>query len=70
LINENSFRLKFSDLIIDDKDLIFSNNKNEIFSVSLNNGLVNWKQNINSIVMPIVIDRYILVFQTKDIYLL
>ena len=33
--------------------LIFSNNRNEFYSLSLNNGLINWKQDINSNVRSI-----------------
>jgi len=58
-IFENAFRLKFSDLVIDDENLFFSNNKNEFYSVALSNGVINWKQNINSSVRPIIINNLI-----------
>jgi outer membrane protein assembly factor BamB len=58
-IYENAFGLKMSDLVIADQDLIFSNNKNEFYSISLLRGVLNWKQNINSNVRPVIIKNII-----------
>ena len=46
-IYENAFNLVLSDLVGQGDSLIFSNNRNEFYSLSLNNGLINWKQDIN-----------------------
>ena len=46
-IYENAFNLILSDLVAQGDSLIFSNNRNEFYSLSLNNGLINWKQDIN-----------------------
>ena len=52
-IYENAFNLILSDLVAQGDSLIFSNNRNEFYSLSLNNGLINWKQDINSNVRSI-----------------
>ena len=52
-IYENAFNLVLSDLVGQGDSLIFSNNRNEFYSLSLNNGLINWKQDINSNVRSI-----------------
>ena len=53
-ILENAFSLVSSDLVIGNSEIIFSNNRNEFFSLNLNNGSINWKQNINSVVKPVL----------------
>ena len=55
----NLFSLKMSDLVISGEDFFFSNNKNEIYSINLINGILNWKQNINSSVRPVIINDLI-----------
>ena len=52
-IYENSFSLITSDLVAKNNNLIFSNNRNEFYSMSLMNGVMNWKQDINSSVRPV-----------------
>ena len=52
-IYENAFNLILSDLVAQGDSLIFSNNRNEFYSLNLNNGLINWKQDINSNVRSI-----------------
>ena len=37
----------------------FSNNKNEFFSIDINDGLFNWKNKINSNLRPTVIGKYL-----------
>ena len=39
--------------------MFFSNNNNEFYSLNKNNGFLNWKQNINSDVRPILTDNMI-----------
>ena len=53
-ILENAFSLVSSDLVIGNSEIFFSNNRNEFFSLNLNNGSINWKQNINSVVKPVL----------------
>ena len=52
-IYENAFNLVLSDLVARGDNLIFSNNRNEFYSLNLNNGLINWKQEVNSNVRSI-----------------
>ena len=58
-IYESAFQLKTSDLIVFNKSILFSNNKNEFFSIDLDTGTLIWKQKINSIVRPTAIDNLI-----------
>ena len=53
-----------SDLVSINNDLVFSNNRNEFFSINLTNGVVNWKQEINSSVMPLFYSK--LIFSISD----
>ncbi len=59
LLAENSFMVKNSDLILYKDSLYFSNNNNNFFSISLNNGVINWKQNVHSNLRPTAIDDLI-----------
>ena len=59
IIYENAFNLVLSDLVAQGDNLIFSNNRNEFYSISLNNGIINWKQDINSNVRSIFYNDYI-----------
>ena len=56
---EDSFSLKTSDLIASDELILFSNNKNEFYSLDINKGLLNWKQKINSNIRPTLIGNLI-----------
>ena len=47
-IYEDSFFLKTSDLIANNNSVLFSNNTNEFFSLNITNGVIRWKQKINS----------------------
>jgi len=55
----DSFLLKTSDLVINKNSILFSNNKNEFYSVNKLNGNLNWKQKINSDLRPILIGKII-----------
>ena len=57
---ENAFNLVLSDLVAQGDNLIFSNNRNEFYSLNLDNGLINWKQDINSNVRSIFYNDLIL----------
>ena len=58
-IYQDSFFLKVSNLITDGKSIIFSNNKNEFYSLDSDTGLINWKQSINSNLTPTLINELI-----------
>ena len=55
-IYENYFSLKNSDLIAANKTIYFSNNKNEFFAIDERNGVIKWKQYINSNLRPTYAD--------------
>ena len=55
-IYENYFSLKNSDLIAENETIYFSNNKNEFFAIDERNGVIKWKQNINSNLRPTYAD--------------
>ena len=56
VIYENYFSLKNSDLIAENKTIYFSNNKNEFFAIDERNGVIKWKQNLNSNLRPTFAD--------------
>ena len=58
-IYAQSFSLKISDIVNYKKFIYFSNNKNEFFSINSKNGLLNWKQKINSFIRPVVLEDVI-----------
>tara|TARA_Y100001970_G_scaffold286678_1_gene409464 strand:- start:1443 stop:2750 length:1308 start_codon:yes stop_codon:yes gene_type:complete len=55
-IYENYFSLKNSDIIVENKTIYFSNNKNEFFAIDERNGVIKWKQNLNSNLRPTFAD--------------
>ena len=55
-IYENYFSLKNSDLISANNSIFFSNNQNEFFAIDENNGVIRWKQNLNSNLRPTFVD--------------
>ena len=64
MVYENSFSLKTSKLVSDKKNIYFSNNKNEFYSIDLKTGNLNWKSEVNSSLRPIIIDD--LIFTVSD----
>jgi outer membrane protein assembly factor BamB len=56
---DESFFLKTSDIIADNQTLYFSNDKNQFYSLDIKTGTINWKQKINSILRPTLIDNYL-----------
>tara|TARA_B100000780_G_scaffold199461_1_gene141172 strand:+ start:422 stop:1720 length:1299 start_codon:yes stop_codon:yes gene_type:complete len=56
---EDIFNLETSDLIADDKTILFSNNKNKFYSLDQTNGSINWKQDINSKLRPTLIGNLV-----------
>ena len=72
-IKEN-YNFSMSKLVIDEKDIYFSNNKNQFYSIQTETGNINWVNEINSNLMPIIIgdfifsvsnDGYLFVLQKK-----
>jgi len=60
VLYESSFSLETSDIITDNKDLFFSNNKNQFFSINIKSGSFNWKNSVNSNLRPTVVDNFII----------
>ena len=60
LLYESAFSLETSDIITDKKDLFFSNNKNQFFSIDVKSGIFNWENNVNSNLRPTVVDNFII----------
>ena len=60
LLYESAFSLETSDIITDKKDLFFSNNKNQFFSIDVKSGTFNWGNNVNSNLRPTVVDNFII----------
>ena len=59
LIFESAFSLKNSNIVSDGKNLIFSNNKNQMFSIDISSGSFNWEAKVNSSIAPIIVDNLI-----------
>ena len=59
-IYESAFSLETSDIITDKKDLFFSTNKNQFFSIDIKSGSFNWKNSVNSYLRPTLIDNFII----------
>jgi len=55
LVYQEAFFLKISDLVGYKDSILFSNNKNEFFSIDRKSGILNWKQRINSHMRPTII---------------
>ena len=64
-ISGNAFRFSNSQLVINKNSILFSNNKNEFYSVDKSSGLINWTNKINSNIRPIVIDKLIITISDK-----
>ncbi len=65
VISENAFQLSNSKLIINKNVILFSNNKDEFYSVDTRTGLINWKSVINSVLKPVVIGKFIVTVSSK-----
>ncbi len=58
-IYDNAFFLKTSDLIANQRALLFSNNKNEFYSLDLKTGILNWKQKVNSNLRSTIVNELV-----------
>ena len=61
-ITNITYNFKNSKIVSEGKNIFFSNNKNEFYSVNLKNGSINWINDISSILTPIVISNFIITF--------
>ena len=60
VLYESALSLETSDIITDNKDLFFSNNKNQFFSIDIKSGSFNWENSINSNLRPSVVENFII----------
>ena len=60
VLYESAFSLETSDIITDNKDLFFSNNKNQFFSIDIKSGSFNWENSVNSNLRPSVVENFII----------
>ena len=58
-IYAEAFKLKVSDVISESNSIYFSNNKNEFYSLSLESGIIDWKQKVSSSLRPTVVGKLI-----------
>tara|TARA_A100001015_G_scaffold123151_1_gene136512 strand:- start:518 stop:1819 length:1302 start_codon:yes stop_codon:yes gene_type:complete len=60
VIYESNFSLETSDIIADENNLFFSNNKNQFFSVDIKSGSFNWENTVNSYLRPTLIENFLI----------
>ncbi len=60
IIYESAFSLETSDIIADENNLFFSNNKNQFFSIDIKSGSFNWENTINSNLRPTLIENFLI----------
>ena len=58
-VYESAFSLETSDLILDNENLYFSNNRNQIFSIDINVGNFNWEHKVNSNIRPSTAENFL-----------
>ena len=58
IINE-IYSFKNSKLVSDGSSIYFSNNKNQFYSINYKNGTINWINDINSHLTPVIIGNFI-----------
>ena len=59
IISEDTFLLRTSHIIANQEMIVFSNNKNEFYSLDLITGNLRWKQNVNSSLQSTIINDLI-----------
>tara|TARA_B100000795_G_scaffold192422_1_gene146817 strand:- start:332 stop:1630 length:1299 start_codon:yes stop_codon:yes gene_type:complete len=64
-VSKNAFQLSNSKLVIEEDSILFSNNKNEFYSIDILTGLINWKNEISSNLKPVVIGKYVITVSDK-----
>ena len=56
-ILNNTYNFNISKLVSDGNSIFFSNNKNEFYSINVKTGTINWINEINSNLTPIISDN-------------
>ncbi len=62
---KSAFQLSYSEIVINAQTIFFSNNKNEFYSLDTTTGLINWKNEINSNLKPVIIGEFIITVSQK-----
>ena len=60
IIIDSSFSLETSDIIADENNLFFSNNKNQFFSIDRKSGNFEWVNKVNSNVRPTLVGNFLI----------
>ena len=60
LIVDSAFSLETSDIIADENNLFFSNNKNQFFSINVKSGNFEWINKVNSSVRPTLAGNFLI----------
>ena len=60
IIVESNFSLETSDIIADENNLFFSNNKNQFFSIDISSGNFEWVNKVNSNVKPTLVGNFLI----------
>ena len=60
IIVDSSFSLETSDIIADENNLFFSNNKNQFFSIDRKSGNFEWVNKVNSSVRPTLVGNFLI----------
>ena len=58
-IMNSTYDLENSKLVSDGNSIYFSNNKNEFYSIDIKTGSINWINNLNSNLTPILLGKFI-----------
>ena len=69
IINE-TYNFKVSKLVSDGKSIFFSNNKNQFYSIDLQTGTINWINEVNSNIKPILVDNLIFTISNEGYFYL
>ena len=67
-IYESAFLLKSSRLVYDNETIYISNNQNKFFAIDSTNGLIKWKQKINSYLEPSIIENFVLTISEEGYF--
>jgi len=60
IIVESAFSLETSDIIADENNLFFSNNKNQFFSIDIKSGNFQWVNKVNSNIRPTLVGNFLI----------
>ncbi len=62
--------LRNSEIVSDGETIFISNNNNEFFALNIKTGIINWKQQINSEIRPVVVSNYIVTISNEGLLII